>query len=194
MLFKLNHIPPKTMTTKCQADRKNSPINWKMLEGPVPYSVVQMIAVDHQQRMFLMHRSDKVRSAKNVWSFPSGLHDIGETIQQTAARELMEEFNLTPIGMSHLGVYENIIESSPTEDSYHWVINVVGVLVEDCTVYVNREPDKHDKVELVRPLRAMDVEFFEKYPFHTSFMEWMAPRSIDVMFKLAEVAREKFNM
>ena len=63
-------------------------------EPAIPRSVVQMVPVDLEGRLLVMHRSDKVRSAKNVWSFPSGLHDIGETQEQSVARELLEEYDL----------------------------------------------------------------------------------------------------
>lgn len=143
-----------------------------MWQSPaVPRTAVQMIPVDLEGRVLLMHRSDKVRSAKNVWSFPSGLHDIGETLFQTLERELWEEYQMAPFGGSFIGVYENIA-GDPEGEQYHWVVLLFAALVPDVRLAVNREPDKHDQMKHVRGDEMLLDEFYEQHPFHKSFSDY----------------------
>jgi ADP-ribose pyrophosphatase YjhB (NUDIX family) len=145
---------------------------WKMNETPVPQHVMQMLPVDKQARLLLMHRTDAVRSAKNVWSFPSGMHDIGECLHETARRELLEEYGLAMRRMWHVGCYENIAGDAPDAEQYHWVISLVTALVDDLEAATNKEPHKHDKFELVPVSMLLQRNFFEKYKFHRSFQQF----------------------
>lgn len=138
-----------------------------MWKSSSPLPVVQMIPIDPKGSVMLMHRGPNVRSVPNVWSFPTGMHDIGETIECCAARELFEEFNLTGEKCVILGTYENM-----PGDGYHWVITVVLVMVDSFDVMLNKEPEKHDKTEIVSQYRLLDADFFTKYDFHPTFQEW----------------------
>lgn len=137
-----------------------------------------MFVVDKRFRLLLLHRSNNVRSAKNVWSLPTGLHDIGERIEACAARELHEEFGLDalPGHIKFLGQYENIAgDPDPIAEQYHWVITTLGVLVEDASLFVNKEPDKHDEVKLVKVGELAMPDFFINFEFHPSFSTWAQP-------------------
>ena len=104
-----------------------SSIDWK--EPKVPRHVVQFIFLDPKGRFMVMRRSNTVRSARNCWSFPSGMHEIGQTIGETIAREAEEEYGITEILQRiQLCTYENIAgdEGGP---QYHWVISLYAVLV-----------------------------------------------------------------
>lgn len=145
-------------------------IKWK---EPVPRTVVQAIVIDKKQKAILIHRSPTVRSAANVWSVPSGMQDIGESINETITRELEEEFSLKPIKIYPRGIYENIAGDPNTEAQYHWVIIVVVIVVEDVKLLINNEPDKHDKVEIV-PINWFNTEWLIKdKKFHTSLEEFL---------------------
>jgi ADP-ribose pyrophosphatase YjhB (NUDIX family) len=146
-------------------------MKWKMNKEPIPQHAVQVVPIDVLLRVLMMHRSEKVRSARNVWSFPSGLHDIGETMEACATRELEEEYGLKPIAFCQLGTYENIGGDSDSDEQYHWVINVLGALVADCNAAVNKEPEKHDQM-MVASLPAIANLNFGTHPFHPSFQEW----------------------
>lgn len=146
---------------------------WKTSD---PSHVVQMIPIDAEGNVMLMHRGPHVRSVPNVWSFPSGLHDIGETIAECAARELFEEFNLTGEKCVVLGTYENL-----PGDGYHWVITVVLVQVESFDRMLNKEPEKHDKTEIVSQHRLLDTDFFDVYNFHPSFAEWAKKAFVGIL-------------
>lgn len=57
------------------------------------------------------------------WAFPGGFSEMNETIEETAARELMEETCLAVPGMKLLGVY-----SRPGRDPRGWTVSVAFVV------------------------------------------------------------------
>lgn len=131
----------------------------------IPRHVVQVIPVDKRGRMLVIHRSNRVRSACNVWSFPSELHEIGETCYNAARRALDEELGLQLKQIISLGVYENIAGDSSEQYQYHWVINLFAGLVDDLRDCVNKEPDKHDVIANYPIDWFLD---FDKSMFHLS--------------------------
>lgn len=144
---------------------KTTEIEWK--EPAVPQHVIQMLIIDEDDKVLIMHRSNNVRSAKNVWSIPTGMHDIGETVDDCIARELYEEYGLEAEGLLLLDQYENIAgDAAPPH--YHWVISIYAVYVEDVTKAVNKEPDKHDEMKFVH-IKDLGPTFFENHQFHPSW-------------------------
>jgi ADP-ribose pyrophosphatase YjhB (NUDIX family) len=140
---------------------------WK--EPAVPRHVIQMLVIDMEDNILFLHRSNKVRSAKNVWSIPSGEHDIGETVHACACRELQEEYGLTVIDSHILKQYENIAgDAEPPH--YHWVISIYKVIVDDVHKAVNKEPDKHDQMLIINADK-LDISFFDTHQFHPSLHE-----------------------
>jgi ADP-ribose pyrophosphatase YjhB (NUDIX family) len=136
----------------------------------VPRHAVQMLVYDKNKKFILMHRSNNVRSARNVWSIPTGLHDIGETVSQTIYRELIEECGLTALDYELLGQYENIAGDPDATKQYHWVLSIYAVQVEDVTKMVNVEPEKHDELKFLPVAELLDsVKFLNDYKFHRSF-------------------------
>ena len=130
---------------------------WNTLRRVVPHSCVMGVAVDKNGYFPIIHRSKEVRSARDRWSFPSGLHEVGLTQPEQLSVELKEELGLatqvTPDGLMKycelVGNYENIVTGSATEPPWHWVISVFVIQIEDAHAFVNSEPDKHDKVRVV---------------------------------------------
>lgn len=162
---------------------------WIKTEAAVPRTAVQMIPVDSKGNVLLMHRSPKVRSAANVWSFPSGLHDIGERWWETGTRELIEEYGLDARHFQSLGIYENISGDEPSRPQWHWVIILAAVLVEDVTVAVNKEPDKHDIMQFI-PIEVLQhSDFTRQYPFHQSFTRFFKANQIGLVEKIKEVSQ-----
>ncbi len=58
------------------------------------------IVLDGQGSILLQLRADL-----NCWGCPGGIMDIGETVIESAARELLEETGLTGLEMSLFGIY-----------------------------------------------------------------------------------------
>ena len=132
---------------------------WKTL-GRGPHVSVMGLAVDLAGNIPIIHRGPKVRSVKNRWSLPSGLHENGFTMPEQLALELDEELGLTvavdpyfkrPLYCEHVGVYENIVVGDGAdEDDWHWVIHVFVTLVLNAADYVNKEPHKCDRVLVIK--------------------------------------------
>jgi ADP-ribose pyrophosphatase YjhB (NUDIX family) len=131
----------------------------KWHEPAIPRCAVQVFCIDYDHRLLLLHRGPKIRSARNVWSFPTGLHDIGERIHECAARAEL------------ISVYENIAGDADSAEQYHWVMMIVGVLVQDCTKAQNLEPDKHDDMRYVDMYMLGSESFFNQYKFHDSLRD-----------------------
>lgn len=72
-------------------------------DAPTPNSVVpsaSAIVADDQGRILLVKRRDNT-----LWALPGGGHDIGETIEQTAIREVKEETGLEVAVTGLVGIY-----------------------------------------------------------------------------------------
>lgn len=155
-------------------------IKYKMVAdhtGPGVVSAALVVKFIGDVPHFLaMHRSEKVRSARNVWSWPTGLVDAGETVAKSIVRELGEELKLTAL-MDPVFVdkYENL---GSHDDPFHWLILVHAVPVASDAEFVNQEPDKHDKIEW-HPLECLlDPVYWNEYTYHVSLSSIMA--NVDV--------------
>jgi ADP-ribose pyrophosphatase YjhB (NUDIX family) len=130
-------------------------IAYKKFDVPTPYPVVGCFAVDEAGQFPILHRSLTVRSARNQWALPTGLHDVGVPAAEILRRELVEELNLvmlpdvTPVD---IGTYERLGDKT---DPWHWVITMFAVRVETLDVLRNMEPDKHDEVKLLPRLAVL---------------------------------------
>lgn len=73
--------------------------------APEPNSVVpsaSAIVTDEHGRILLIKRRDNT-----LWALPGGGHDIGESIEQTAVREVKEETGLDVEITGLVGIYTN---------------------------------------------------------------------------------------
>lgn len=148
-----------------------SKINWKSIEGPVPHTVVSGIIMDPlTKEICLLWRTANVRSAKECWSIPSGLHEIGEDQVTAFKREILEELAVVVSNkVEYLGMYENI---GTEQDPYHWVISVFFGLA-DFSPITNREPDKH-KIELVSAASVLNGQAFLSRQWAPALGPWIA--------------------
>jgi ADP-ribose pyrophosphatase YjhB (NUDIX family) len=132
---------------------------WKTQDDPHPQVTTSGFAYDRHGFFPILWRSDKVRSAKNCWSVPSGLHVVGYTFEEQFAVELYEELGLKPLieTADTIGVYENIA----CVDNWHWCITVLTMQVETLDSLVNKEPDKHSKIERIHVSDLMKDEIVQ---------------------------------
>ncbi len=165
----------------------NHPINWK--SPAVPRHVLQMLVFDSACTLLVIHRSDKVKSAKNVWSIPTGTHEIGETAKSCIKRELDEEFGLYASNSFIIDQYENIAGDDPSKEQYHWVLSIYGVLVPSVREYINKEPDLHDQVEVIPFIDFTTPEFFNEHPFHPSLHTTLKNNAFYYIDRLRRVGR-----
>jgi ADP-ribose pyrophosphatase YjhB (NUDIX family) len=127
--------------------------NWKWRVGVngqpegVPNVTTSGFALDPTGHFPLIYRGPNVRSAKNCWSLPSGLHETGYTLPQQLAIELKEELGLDADWTKAIpvGFYENIA----AVDNWHWVIAVYVIPVKTLDTLTNKEPDKHPEMRRV---------------------------------------------
>lgn len=128
------------------------PSGWFKFTGPMPYVAVSGFAVGPCGRFPILYRGDKVRSARNCWALPSGLHEVGLTAEQQFAVELKEELNLDliPGTAEPVFMYENIMPGEPgVGGGWHWVILVLAAKVKTLDTLRNAEPDKHPNIDMV---------------------------------------------
>ncbi len=67
------------------------PCNTPLYENPVPASA--LVVVDDKEAILLVRRS--VDPKKGLWCLPGGFMELGETPEECALRELVEETGLT---------------------------------------------------------------------------------------------------
>jgi 8-oxo-dGTP pyrophosphatase MutT (NUDIX family) len=82
-----------------------------------------VLVVDHNDRLLLQLRKDN-----NCWGLPGGSMDLGESLQEVAIRELLEETGLVAKGMTLFNVYsgEEFYYKYPHGDE---VYNVVATFL-----------------------------------------------------------------
>lgn len=119
-------------------------------DEPRPYVNIMGFAYDQHGKFLVIHRSDKVRSARNVWSFPGGLHECGDSFAERFATECHEEFGLyvMPTKFRIIGVYEAVMNGT-NEPNWHWVNLLCAAQVVSFRDLGNREPEKHDAYTII---------------------------------------------
>jgi 8-oxo-dGTP pyrophosphatase MutT (NUDIX family) len=74
-------------------------------DAPVANSVVPSVVAavrDEQGHLLMIHRTDN-----NLWALPGGGHDVGESIADTAVREVREETGIGIEVTGLIGLYTN---------------------------------------------------------------------------------------
>lgn len=65
---------------------------------------------------------ERAKPPKGIWAFPGGHVELGESLEQAAARELHEESGLTARFEGLLGLYDVIRRDDSGQVSIHYVI------------------------------------------------------------------------
>jgi len=99
--------------------------------------VVVPILTDGQ---ILLQHAYKHGCSKNIWEFPAGMIDQGETPEQAAKRELLEETGYKPVKLTKLGEFFG----NPTgSDNVTYFF-----LAEDCQQIAEPTPEPSEQIEL----------------------------------------------
>lgn len=171
---------------KCLFKDNNTP-------KPGPYCTVSGIAYDKSGVFPILWRSNKVRSAKEAWSLPSGLHETGFTVFEQFGIELHEELCLEPMIETGklVGLYENIA----CIDGYHWVINVQLMEVADVGALVNKEPDKHPEIQMAHISYLTQDEWWEKHAKWTpGLKEFLYPARFKIQTAVTKALTDKYHI
>lgn len=89
-------------------------------------------AVFHEGELLLIRRTDD-----GLWALPGGITDPGETLAETARRELWEEAGLCGRAVELLGVFDSRIWQS--EKRIHFYHAVFRIEVDDPAIRLNPE-------------------------------------------------------
>lgn len=77
--------------------------------------------VDAQGRLLMQHRAD----GSNSWGLPGGAMELGESIEQAAVRETLEETGVRVRPVELLGVYTGPPHTFANGDVVHSVVTVL---------------------------------------------------------------------
>lgn len=138
--------------------------------APEPNSVVpsaSAIVTDEQGRILLVKRRDNT-----LWALPGGGHDIGESIEQTAVREVKEETGLDVDIISLTGIYTNpahVVAFSDGEVrqqfSLCFATNLLGgelAIDHESTDIAWTEPAALDTLDMHPSMRLRITHYLEK--------------------------------
>lgn len=124
---------------------------------------VNFIIHDGNGRVLLQKRSHQCRDEKGRWDVGGGAVEFGETLEDAAKREIMEELCAVPKQLEFLQVYDAHRDNDGIQT--HWVAINFAALVDPKEIKIG-EPHKIDEIgwftkdNLPSPLHS---QFFKSY-------------------------------
>jgi len=70
----------------------------------------------------ILLEKSKYEPGKGKWSIPGGLVELGETVEQTVIREVLEETGLEVESPKQIDIVDNIVKDDNGDVKYHFVI------------------------------------------------------------------------
>lgn len=111
------------------------------------------VFVFNRDRILLVKRAQE--PALGVWTVPGGLVEIGESLEQTAHRELFEECGIKVHLLDKIDVFEYIKTNRHNGVEYHYVV------IEFLAEYLSGELVARSDVEQAQWLREDELEHFK---------------------------------
>ena len=105
----------------------------------------------------------KNEPGKGKWSILGGLVELGENVEQTVIREVMEETGLEVEEPEHIDVVDNVIRDENGEVKYHFVIIDYFVKLKGGTLEARSDAEE---------LRWVTFDEVEKYDLTITFREF----------------------
>ena len=106
-----------------------------------------VIIEDKQGRILLQKRA----YPKETWGLPGGLMELGESTEQTAAREVLEETGLKVNNLQLLNVYSGERHFSIAENGDQFYIVTIAYLCKD-----------YEGKMQIDGSESVDIQFFER--------------------------------
>ena len=78
------------------------------------------VLVFRDTKVLMVQRAQEPQ--KGVWTIPGGLVELGETLEQTAHREIQEECGIKITGLKYLDFFQLIERDETDQIKYHYVI------------------------------------------------------------------------
>lgn len=114
----------------------------------VPRVGVRAITI-HEGRVLLVKRG--IEPSRGSWALPGGILKLGETLQECAAREFLEETGITvKVGVC-VYVFEQIERDDSGKIRFHFVV------IDFAAEYLSGEPRGADDVEDARWLKPEEL-------------------------------------
>ncbi len=103
-----------------------------------PFIGVGAVIIDNA-RVLLVKRGHEPLTGE--WSIPGGVLELGETVRQGVAREVLEETGLIVEPLELLGVFDRVVRDLDERTLYHYV------LIDFLCQRVERQFSSHWKTE-----------------------------------------------
>ena len=105
----------------------------------------------------------KNEPGRGKWSIPGGLVELGEGVEQTVVREVMEETGLEVEKPSLIDIVDNVTRDRSGEIRYHFVIIDFSVKLKGGTLKAQSDAEE---------LRWVAFDEVEKYDLTKTFREF----------------------
>lgn len=104
----------------------------------------------------------KGEPGRDKWSFPGGLVELGESVEQAVIREVREETNLEVRQPKLIDVVNNITVDENGDINYHFVIILFSTVLYNDSMKTRAKDDAEE-------LRWVQLEHVENYELTKSF-------------------------